>query len=327
MKENNNTNQNTQTKKTNPAREKYTELVNCFIADLEKGTEPWRKSWNLEQGLPQSATTGGNYSGINLISLMSENKFKSNKWITAKQVSSLNGNIKEDELENSKDIFFLKNMTKLVEKEDKSTGEKKEVEETYKILRSYQVYNTEQVEDINFQQEEQKPKNEKIKEIEEFIKSFNLVMYRGNPSYSAKDDCLFMPDISEFKDSENYYSTLFHELSHWSGNAKRLNRAKHISKYDDIYAMEELIAELSSAFLCANKGISMETTQHSSYLENWGNIIVENLREHPYILFSASSHASKATNYLEKLSLKNIEQEQGKSKSKSKNKFNTPKVA
>lgn len=323
--ENNNTKQNIQTKKTNPAREKYTELVEKFISDLEKGTLPWGKSWNLENGLPQSATTNGFYSGINLISLLNENKFKSNKWITAKQVDSLKGNIKEEELDNSKDIFFLKNMTKLVEKEDKETGEIKEVEETYKILRSYKVYNTEQVEGINFQEEEPKSKNEKIKEIEEFIKSFNLVMYRGNPAYSAKDDCIFMPDISEFKDSENYYSVLLHELSHWSGNSKRLNRAKHISKYDDIYAMEELIAELSSAFLCANKGISGDELHKnsSSYLDSW----VKSLKANPYILFSASSHANKATNYLEKLSKKNIEQEQGKTKTKSKNKFNTPKVA
>jgi antirestriction protein ArdC len=222
MEENNNINQNTQTKKPNSAREKYTQLVEKFIADLEKGVEPWKKSWNLENGLPTSALTNGQYSGVNLISLLSENKFKSNKWITAKQVDSLKGTIKEEELDNSKDIFFLKNMTKLVEKEDKETGEKKEVEEKYKILRIYKVYNTEQVEGINFQEEEPNPKNEKIKEIEEFIKSFNLVMYRGNPAYSAKDDCLFMPDISEFKDTENYFSTLFHELSHWSGNAKRL---------------------------------------------------------------------------------------------------------
>lgn len=323
MQENNNTNQNPHTKKTNTAREKYTELVKKFVSDLEQGVEPWKKSWNLENGLPKSATTGGQYSGINLISLMSVDKFKSNKWITAKQIATLNGKIKDDELENSKDIFFLKNMTKTVEKEDKNTGEIKEVEEKYKILRSYQVYNTEQVEGINFQEDEQKSKNQKIEDVEEFIKSFNLVIYRGNPAYSVKDDCLFMPNISEFNNTENYYSCLFHELSHWSGNEKRLNRAKNISKYDDVYAMEELIAELSSAYLCASKGISMDTTQHSSYLDSW----VKSLKENPYILFSASSQASKATNYLEKLSEKNIEQEQDKGKTKSKSKFNAPKVA
>jgi antirestriction protein ArdC len=323
MENNNLSNQNTQTKKTNPAREKFKELTEKFIADLEAGVEPWKKSWNLSNGLPSSALTNGQYSGINLISLLSENQFKSNKWITAKQVDSLNGKIKKEELENSKDIFFIKNMTKLVEKENKETGEIEEIEENYKILKNYKVWNTEQVEGINFQQNEEKSKNEKIEEVEEFLKSFNLKIYPGSPGYSPRDDVIFMPDIENFTNSENYYSTIFHELSHWSGHPQRLDRIKNISKYDDIYAMEELIAELSSAFLCSEKGISMDTTQHSEYLGSW----VKSLKANPYILFSASSHASKATNYLEKLSEKSLEQKQGKKKLSHKSKFNTPKVA
>ena len=119
MQENN----SAHTNKPNTARDKYNELVEKFVSDLEQGVEPWKKSWNLENGLPQSATSGGNYSGINLISLMSENQFSSNKWITAKQVEKLGGLIKEEELENSKDIFFLKNMEKVNEKLNDKTGE------------------------------------------------------------------------------------------------------------------------------------------------------------------------------------------------------------
>lgn len=324
MKENNNLNSNkTTTTKKNTARDKYKELVEKFIADLEQGVEPWKKSWNLSNGLPTSALTNGQYSGINLISLLSENKFKSNKWITAKQVASLNGKIKEEELENSKDIFFLKNMTKLVEKENKETGDMEEVEENYKILKNYKVWNTEQVDGINFQDNEEKSKNEKIEEVEEFLKSFNLKIYPGNPGYSPRDDVIFMPDIENFTNSENYYSTFFHELAHWSGHPQRLDRLKNISKVDDTYAIEELIVELSSAYLCSEKGISMDTTQHSEYLGSW----VKSLKANPYILFSASSHASKATNYLEKLSKKGMEQEQDKNKSKIKKKYNSPKVA
>lgn len=92
-----------QTYKPNPAREKYNELVEKFISDLEQGVEPWKKSWKLKNGLPQSATTDGYYSGINLISLMSENQYESNKWITAKQVKKLGGVIKEEEPQS----FFL----------------------------------------------------------------------------------------------------------------------------------------------------------------------------------------------------------------------------
>jgi antirestriction protein ArdC len=67
----------------------------------------------------------------------------------------------------------------------------------------------------------------------------------------------------------------------------------------------------------------MENTQHSEYLDSW----VKNIQENPYILFSASSQASKATTYLEKLSVNNIEQTQDKKQTKSKNKFARPKAS
>jgi len=313
-----------QTNTTNQARDKYNELVNKFIRDLENGVEPWKKSWNLKNGLPQSATTGGNYSGINLISLMSENQYASNKWITAKQVEKLGGTIKEEELENAKDIFFLKNMKKIIEEVNQETGEVEEKEESYKILRSYKVYNTEQVEGINFQHEEPKSDNEKVQEIEEFLKSINPIVLRGEPAYSKQGDCIYMPHIGDFEDSENYYSTFFHELSHWTNHEKRLERDKFLQKYKEkAYGVEELIAEMSSAFLCAEKGISMQTTQHSEYLASW----VKNIKENPYILFSASSQASKATTYLEKLAVNNTGQTQDKKQTKSKNKFARPKAS
>jgi len=313
-----------QKNKTNPARDKYNELVEKFVSDLQQGTEPWKKSWNLKNGLPQSATTGGNYSGINLISLMSENQYESNKWITAKQVEKLGGTVKEEELENAKDIFFLKNMKKLIEEVNQETGEVEKKEESYKILRSYKVYNTEQVDGINFQHEEPKNDNEKVQKIEEFLKSINPIILRGEPAYSKQGDCIYMPSINDFEDSENYYSTFFHELSHWTNHETRLDRDKFLQKYKEkAYGIEELIAEMSSAFLCAEKGVSMQTTQHSEYLDAW----VKNIKENPYILFSASSQASKATTYLEKLSSNNIQQSQDKKRTKSKSKFAQPKAS
>jgi antirestriction protein ArdC len=236
------------------------------------------------------------------------------------------GSIKEEELENSKDIFFLKNMKKIIEEVNENTGEVEQKEEAYKILRSYKVWNTEQVDGINFQHEEPKSDNEKVQEIEEFLKSINPIVLRGEPAYSKQGDCIYIPHISDFEDTENYYSTFFHELSHWTNSKSRIDRDEFLKKYaDKAYGIEELIAEMSSAFLCAEKGISMENTQHSEYLASW----VKNIKENPYILFSASSQASKATTYLEKLSLNNIQQKQEhkQGKTKSKNKFATPKAS
>ena len=307
---------------TNNPYVNYKHLVENFIAELEQGTQPWKQSWKLQRGMPRSAVSGGEYSGINILSLMSH-QFNSNQWITAKQVKQLGGTIKEEQLDNARDIFFLKNIVKTSTKKDEESDEEKEVEEKHTVLKNYKVYNIDQVEGINFEEELPLSKNEKIDEVEKMVAATKVQMYRGSPAYSPKDDAIFMPHIDEFVDKENYYSTLFHELSHWSGHETRLNRANHIKKYDDVYAFEELIAELSSAFLCAKHNISMENTQHTEYMNHW----VKMLKEKPYVLFSVSTHASKSAAYIfSHLANKNT-QEQKEDKKMARFKHHAPKVA
>lgn len=307
--------------KNNTAKDNYNQLVEEFISKLEHGVKPWEQSWNLKSGLPKSALTGGEYSGINLLSLMNS-KFKSNKWITPNQIQKLGGSIKEEELENSRDIFFIKNISKAIEEIDEDTGEIEKKEEKYTVLKNYKVYNTDQVSGINFEEEVVQSKNEKIEEVEKFIANTKAQIYRGSPAYSPSDDAIFMPDINDFNDKENYYSTLFHELSHWSGHESRLNRKKATKKYDAVYGYEELIAELSSAFLCAKHKISMKNTQHSEYMDHWIKMLAEN----PYILFSVATHSSKSANYLSTLAQNNAK-EQTQVKKNTKPKYNAPKIA
>ena len=306
---------------TNNPYVNYKQLVEQFIAELEQGVQPWKQSWKLSNGMPRSAVSGGEYSGINILSLMSH-KFNSNQWITAKQIEQLGGRIKEEELDNARDIFFLKNIVKTTTKKDEESDEEKEVEEKHTVLKNYKVYNIDQVEGINFEEELPLSKNEKIDEVEKMVAATKVHIYRGSPAYSPKDDCIFMPHIDEFVDKENYYATLFHELSHWTGHETRLNRANHIKKYDDVYAFEELIAELSSIILCTKNNISMENTQHTEYMNHW----VQMLKEKPYILFSVSTHASKSAAYISHLANKNT-QEQKEDKKLNRFKHHAPKVA
>ena len=305
---------------TNNPYVNYKQLVENFIAELEQGVQPWKQSWKLQRGMPRSAVSGGEYSGINILSLMSH-KFNSNQWITAKQVEQLGGTIKEGEADNARDIFFLKNIVKTTTKKDEESDEEKEVEEKHTVLKNYKVYNIDQVEGINFEEELPLSKNEKLDEVEKMIAATKVQMYRGSPAYSPKDDCIFMPHIDEFVDKENYYATLFHELSHWTGHETRLNRVNHIKKYDDVYVFEELIAELSSAFLCRKCHISMKNTQHTEYMNHW----VQMLKEKPYILFSVSTHASKCAAYISNLAHKT--QEQKEDKKLNRFKHHAPKVA
>lgn len=326
MEENkNNSQQQTQYKKSY-ARQQYDKLVDNFVKELESGDiGSWKKSWS--RPMPKSAISQDEYSGINILSLMN-NEYDSNYWITKKQIESLGGNIKEGQEEKARDIFFLKDVIKKEETTNKETGEVEEKDKKYTVLKSYKVYNTNDVEGINFNfGNEQKNQNQKIEEIENFVKNLNINMLYGEPAYSPRDDTVFMPRIEDFKSSENYYNTMFHELTHASGNNERLNRQEKLwKKYDKktAYAMEELVAELGSCFLSSKFQIDMSETKNIEYLNSW----IEAIKEKPYILFSMASHASKSTNYLQNLAKRNEQAlSKNNSKSKSKNKFNTPKVA
>jgi antirestriction protein ArdC len=149
-------------------------------------------------------------------------------------------------------------------------------------------------------------------------------MLYGEPA-CANDGTVFMPRIENFKSSEDYYNTLFHELTHSSGIPTKLDRHNKLwSKYDKntAYALEELVAELGSCFLSSNFQIDMGQTKNVEYLNSWINAI----KEKPYILFSIASHASKSTSYLQNLAKRN-EQSQNKNKSHTKPRMISPNVA
>ena len=106
-----------------------------------------------------------------------------------------------------------------------------------------------------------------------------------------------MPPKTDFKSAEGYYSTLLHELSHWTGGEKRLNRVQRCGKFSSDYAFEELIAEMGSLFVATSAGIPQSETEfqnHASYIDSW----LGNLRNDNMYIFKAAAEASKAAGYL-----------------------------
>ena len=110
-------------------------------------------------------------------------------------------------------------------------------------------------------------------------------------------DYITLPPADAFKSMESYYATTFHELGHWSGAQKRLDRNLTTRFGTEAYAAEELVAELTSAFLCAELGIQGEL-RHADYLANWLTL----LRSDPKAIFTAASKASEAAHYLRSFS-------------------------
>ena len=295
MENTNNTPQNTNNFNQNKSnkiirttvKEKYQQVVDDFISKLENNDiEPWTKSWNMTTSLPRNFETNNTYSGMNIMTLLNRG-FTDSRFLTMNQIRNLNGKVKKGE--KSTPIFFMKPMEKEIE--DETNGEIKI--EKYFILQSYNVFNITQTEGIKYDPEvkSSNPKNN----IQEFIDSCNIPLYRGTPAYSPNDDAIFMPHSHEFDNDNEYYSTYFHELSHSTGHKSRLDRfEKHTVYGDERYAFEELIAELGSSFISLEMGIKPNSKKQASYLKSW----IQALKERPNILYSAASHASKSANYL-----------------------------
>jgi antirestriction protein ArdC len=271
------------------ARQKYNEVVDDFIKKLENNqTQPWTKSWSLSHKLPSNFVSNNQYSGMNILTLLSKGH-KDSRWLTFNQISQMGGKVKKGA--KSTPIFFMKPIEKEVT--DDKSGELKT--EKFFMMQSYNVFNMEQTEDIAYKKEEERTPDQNI---HNFIETIGIDEFRGEPAYSPENDCIFMPHSHDFENSDEFHSTYFHELSHATGHKSRLDRhGKNVVYGDEKYAFEELIAELGSVFLSIEHNIKPNSKKQASYLSHW----ITALKERPQILYSAASYATKSTTYLQDL--------------------------
>lgn len=282
----------------------HQEVTNSIIQQLEAGTIPWQKPFiGTDQailGLPFNYTTGNKYKGINILllwcSAMAKN-YQCNEWASFKQWSEKKEAIRKGEKGNL--IVYY------------DTFEKEIDGETQKIpfIKTSYVFNRCQLEGYEPEPIVIPDTNsvvEKIDAIEVFVKNTKAIIeHKGEGAYySRSEDKIVMPYPEHFLDTEacrateGYYSTLFHELTHWTGSKDRLERVKGKRFGDNAYAAEELVAELGAAFLCSGFGIaSSDHRNNAAYIDHWLKV----LREDKKIIFSAASEASKAVTFLEEL--------------------------
>lgn len=102
-----------------------------------------------------------------------------------------------------------------------------------------------------------------------------------------------MPYFNTFKGANHYYATAFHELTHWTGHPRRLNREYGKKFGDKTYAFEELIAELGAAFLCAEKGVTGDL-RHAGYIKSW----LHHLKNDPKYIAQAAAKAAAAVQFI-----------------------------
>src|ERR1700726_892376 len=273
------------------------------IKQLESGVAPWRKPWSCEP--PCNLVSGKEYRGINPFLLASQG-YGSRYWVTFNQANKLGGHIRKGE-KSSIVTFWNIGEEKTVRDADGNTRKSKPF-----LLRYYRVFNVEQTEGIadKLGLGNATPRVASIDECEAIINRMPnapAMQQDARAWYRPSTDTVGMPSQSLFNSSEEYYSTIFHELTHSTGHASRVGRegiADIAAFGSESYSKEELIAEMGAAMLCGGTGISPATIPISAaYLQVW----IKRLRGDSKLLVSAASAAQKAADYIRNTSAKTEE--------------------
>lgn len=267
------------------------EVTNKIVVLLEQGVTPWACPWKPSSQsshfLPFNASSNKAYSGINVLMLWMtrlEKHYTSNAWITFKQAQKLKARVMKD-AQGSKCFFY-----DIFEKEE-SDGSVLQIP----YLKTYIVFNLDQINGGKFSFPEI-PSFDLVQKAEDVIKATNAdIRYGKRAFYQPIKDYIEIPAKGAFTNNEDYYATVFHELAHWTGHKTRLNFPHKAQRFgDECYAFEELVAELGSAFVCADLGISSTYQHHASYIDSWLKI----LKKDPKAIFTASALASKVHFYI-----------------------------
>ncbi len=272
-----------------------------IIERLEAGVVPWHSPHIATVGFPKNFISCQHYRGINVM-LLAMAGYVSPWFLTFRQAQALGGHVRKGE----KGCLVVKFGTVTREQED---GE----EEKRSFLRHYTVFNACQVEGIKFPEitHPAYTASERTSIAEVLVSEMPdpPVIHEGRSAltcYNPQDDSIDIPLRVQFESEERFYKSLFHEIVHSTGAAKRLARKtllenKGISMSDrTIYSREELVAEIGAAFLCAHAGIVMDDHENSAaYIQSWLDVL-RNGNNRRWII-EAAGYAQKAVDYVRKV--------------------------
>jgi antirestriction protein ArdC len=280
----------------------YHRVTTAIIAELEKGVRPWIRPWgdDLTTGCvtrPMRANMIP-YQGINVLILWTaafEKGFSSPTWMTFKQAAAFGGQVRKGE--RGSQVVFASAFARTEEGQDGT-----DIKHSIPFLKAYTVFNVEQIDGLPATFHPSAPPridaNVRIERAEAFVQATGASIQHigARALYSPSRDEIRMPPFHAFRDANSYYATLTHELIHWTGHPSRLNLGFDQKRFgDEGYAMEELVAELGSAFICADLGLTPELhVDNASYISSWLNVLKRDKRA----IFTAASHAQRSASYL-----------------------------
>lgn len=277
-------------------------ITNQIIAVIERGAGDFHLPWHNGGTIMCSTNIASKkpYRGINIVALWAASEqcgYTSGIWGTYRQWAEAGAQIRKGE--KSSYVVFYKEIEHAPIEPDQEA-------QLSLFARATPVFAAEQVEGYTLPFSAEKTTIESIALADTFVQATKVSVQHGGTRayYRPSTDSIQLPQREDFRNTptstaqEAYYSTLLHELTHWTSHASRCDRQLGKRFGDQAYAMEELVAELGAAFLCAELGITIDPrADHAQYLASWLNVLKADKRA----VFTAASAASKAVAYLQGL--------------------------
>ncbi len=288
----------------------YETITARIIERIEHGVVAWQSPSIARAGFPRNFSSGRLYSGINVF-LLGSQEFQSPYFLTFRQAQELGGHVRRGE--KGLPVVKVGTWTKEADPSSVVAGDEAVPVEKRRFLKLYTVFNACQVEGVPFPQV---PKCETYTESAMADNARRIVAEmprppainegrKSYPHYIPDSDTVEMPSRETFRAEWRFFKTLFHELAHSTGHESRLNRPSltenrgryAVGEERKIYGLEELVAEMTAAFLGASAGIVEDGFENSAaYLQGWLDVL--RIKDHKTWVVKAASEAQKAADYI-----------------------------
>ena len=293
-------------KSNKPSRDIYADVTQKVVDALAQGVRPWACPWRHQQAgyAVRPLRQGGvPYRGINVVLLWAASKvrgYQRGTWLTFKQAEASGGRVRKGE-RGELVVYASRHATaEATGAAEDGTQQTPEAARVFGFLRSDTVFNVEQVDGLPAA-EPPPPSSTSPATTDQRAEAFFAatgarVQHGGSRAfYAPGPDLVQLPEPAAFKDANSYTATKAHELAHWTGHRQRLGREFGRRFGDAAYAVEELVAELCAAFICADLQIGAEPREdHAAYVADWLRVLKADSRA----VFTAAAQAQLAADYL-----------------------------